>query len=45
MFLQPAVRSDNPPVGQNVDKKKEETQEEADEAPGDKRLSNCDIIQ
>ena len=36
MFLQPAVGLDNAPVGQDVDKEKEEAQEDTGEAPGDK---------
>ena len=38
MSLHPAVGLDNPPVGQNVDSKKDQTQEEAGEAPADNTL-------
>ena len=47
MSLHPAVGLDNPRVGQNVDSKKDQTQEEAGDAPAVKTntLSNSDIIQ
>ena len=44
MALHPAVGLDNPRVGQNVDSKKDQTQEEAGEAPADITLSLFDII-